>query len=100
MDNSEHPYLLSLADTEPVGWGWRGLLLLVWFVASFGGMYFVRDLERIQVFGWPLGYWLAAQGLILGYVVIVALYAWLANRRERRLQAGASARNGGEDEGA
>ena len=47
-------------------------------------MYFVRQLERITVLGWPLGYWLAAQGLIIGYVCIVACYAWIANRRERR----------------
>ncbi len=76
----------TLADTEPVGWWWRGVLLLIWGVAGFGAMYLVRELENYQFFGWPLGYWLASQGIILVYVVLVAFYAWLANRRERRLQ--------------
>ena len=84
MQSNEHPHDIPLADSEPVGWGWRGFLLARWVGGSFGGMYFVRQLEQITVLGWPLGYWLAAQGLIIGYVCIVAFYAWLANRRERR----------------
>ena len=84
MHSKEYSHYTALAETEPVGWGWRGLLLALWVAGSFGGMYYVRQLERITVLGWPLGYWLAAQGLIIGYVCIVAFYAWLANRREHR----------------
>ena len=84
MESHEYSHRTPLAETEPVGWGWRGFLLGLWLVGSFGGMYFLRQLERITVLGWPLGYWLAAQGLIIGYVCIVACYAWIANRRERR----------------
>ena len=87
MHSKEYSHYTALAETEPVGWGWRGLLLALWVAGSFGGMYYVRQLERITVLGWPLGYWLAEQGLIIGYVCIVAFYAWLANRREHR-QAG------------
>ena len=66
MQSNEHPHDIPLADSEPVGWGWRGFLLALWVGGSFGGMYFVRQLEQITVLGWPLGYWLAAQGLKRG----------------------------------
>ena len=68
---------------EPVGWRWRLGLLLLWAIASFGTMYFSDWLARYRLGDWPLGYWLAAQGVIVLYVLITAGYAWLANRRER-----------------
>jgi cation/acetate symporter len=59
----------------------HGWLLLVWFVASFGIVFFERDLQFI-VAGWPLGYWFAAQGSVFIFIVIVAVFAWLANKRD------------------
>ncbi len=32
---------------------------------------------------WPLDFWMAAQGSVLAYLLIVAVYAWLVNRWER-----------------
>jgi len=60
----------------------RGLLLLVWLVAAFGGIYFARDLQTV-VIGWPLGFWFAAQGGVLVFIAIVAVFAWRSNRSER-----------------
>lgn len=74
----------DIADSEPVGWGMRLLLLALWALAGFGTMYVARDLEQIEIMHWPLAYWLAAQGIIVVYVALVALYAWTANRRESR----------------
>lgn len=68
---------------EPVGWRWRLSLLLLWAIASFGTMYFSDWLARYRLRDWSLGYWLAAQGVIMLYVLITVGYAWLANRRER-----------------
>jgi cation/acetate symporter len=41
-----------------------------------------------MVAGWPLGFWFAAQGSVLVFIAIVAVYAWLANRRDRGGEAG------------
>lgn len=39
-------------------------LLAVWFAVSFGaGILFVEQLNAIQFFGFPLGFWFAQQGL-------------------------------------
>jgi putative solute:sodium symporter small subunit len=51
------------------------ILLLVWFVASFGfGIIFVDDLDKISFFGFKLGFWFAQQGSILIFVAIIFIY--------------------------
>ena len=54
-------------------------LLGVWFVVSFGVTFFARELS-LSVFGWPFSFWVAAQGALLVYVLLVAVYARLMNR--------------------
>ena len=62
-------------------WRMRAALLVVWALASFGVAFFARDLDQVLA-GWPLNYWLAAQGAVLVFIVIVAVYAWGMNRIE------------------
>jgi putative solute:sodium symporter small subunit len=57
------------------------VLFLVWLVVSFGPSFFARDLT-VMVGGWPLYFWMAAQGSILLFICIVVVYAWLMNRWE------------------
>ena len=33
---------------------------------------------------WPVDFWMAAQGCVLAYLLIVGLYAWQVNRWERQ----------------
>ena len=56
-------------------------LLLIWFVASFGIVFFADSLT-FQVAGWPFIFWFAAQGGVLVFVGIVITFAWRANRRD------------------
>ena len=63
--------------------GWvRAALLIVWFCASFGVAIFARDLD-VVVAGWPLNFWLTAQGGVLVFLAVVMVYAWALNRRDR-----------------
>jgi putative solute:sodium symporter small subunit len=57
------------------------VLLLVWLLVSFGPSFFARDLSVI-IGGWPLYFWMAAQGSVLVFICIVVIYAWLMNRWE------------------
>lgn len=59
----------------------HGWLLLIWFMVSFGVVFFARDLQTV-VASWPVGYWFAAQGSVFVFIAIVAFFAWAANRRE------------------
>lgn len=61
----------------------KGALLLLWMLVSFVAMYFARELGSIVVAGWPLGYWIAAQGGVLVFIAIVVAYGWAMNRLER-----------------
>lgn len=65
----------------------RGGLLAVWAVSSFGVMYFAHSLQA-WVGDWPLTYLLAAQGIVVGFVVLVVVYARLANRTRSVADAG------------
>ncbi len=57
------------------------VLLLAWLLISFGPSFFARDLS-VMVGGWPMHFWMAAQGSILLFICIVVVYAWLMNRWE------------------
>jgi putative solute:sodium symporter small subunit len=56
------------------------LLLAVWFVVTFVEAWFARDLNTITFFGFPLGFYMSAQGSLAIYVIIIGVYAWLMRR--------------------
>lgn len=68
------------------------VLLLLWLAISIAGPWFARDLNRLQLFGFPAGYWLAAQGSLLAFLVIVLLCVWYMERLEARYEAELAAR--------
>lgn len=49
-------------------------LLGAWFLMTFGAVFFARDLSR-PMFGGPFSFWVASQGLLIVYVVLVWVYA-------------------------
>ena len=56
------------------------LLLSIWFVATFVVIYFARELATINFFGWPLSFYMAAQGSLIIYVLIIGFYAMYMNK--------------------
>ncbi len=62
-------------------------LLLLWFGTTFGTVFFARDLAGVSLFGWPLSFYLAAQGATLVYLAIIGIYAWRMARLDRRFAA-------------
>jgi putative solute:sodium symporter small subunit len=55
-----------------------GILLAIWFIATFVVGYFARELNAITFIG-PLGFYMAAQGSLIIYVVIIWYYARYMN---------------------
>ena len=51
------------------------LLTAIWLLITFGVSYFAGALAHIVFFGWPLPFYLAAQGALIVYVAIVWYYA-------------------------
>ncbi|WP_374047039.1 DUF4212 domain-containing protein [Massilia sp. YIM B02443] len=52
------------------------ILLVLWLVTGFGTVFFARELARFELFGWPLSFYMAAQGASLVSLAIIGFYAW------------------------
>ncbi len=60
-----------------------GLLLAVWFVATFVVIWFARPLNEISVAGFPLAFYMSAQGSLIVYLVLIWYYARRMNQLDR-----------------
>ena len=58
------------------------VLMAAWFVVTFVVAYFARDLN-FSFFGWPFSFWMAAQGSLIIYVVIIWFYAHYMNKLDQ-----------------
>ena len=63
------------------------VLLLMWFVVTFVVSYYARELEDIAILGFPFGFYMAAQGALIIYVLIVWFYARYMNALDRQYDA-------------
>ena len=56
------------------------ILTAIWFVFWFVHPLFVKQLNQVQILtGFPLGYWLASQGALVVFVVLIFVYALTMN---------------------
>ncbi len=53
-----------------------GALLLIWALASFGFVFYARELSGVTLLGTPLPFYMAAQGTMLIYLAIIGAYAY------------------------
>ena len=61
------------------------VLLAIWGLVSLGGgILFVEQLNRVQLIGLPLGCWVAQQGAIYVFIVLILPYALLMDVLDRR----------------
>ncbi len=80
---NDAPVLLSMPEMQRrVRW-LRGLCLLLWVLVTLAPLAVARRADWV-LWGWPLDYWLAAQGSLLCYLALVAVYAVLVNRWQRQ----------------
>ena len=58
-------------------------LLVIWFVVAYvlGGL-LAGELNKVSFLGFPLGYYIAAQGSLAVFVVEIAVYARLMNKKD------------------
>jgi len=60
-------------------------LLSIWFLVSFGGgILFVDLLDNIRFGGFKLGFWIAQQGAIFVFVVLILVYIFLMDKLDSR----------------
>jgi putative solute:sodium symporter small subunit len=61
------------------------ILLVIWFVVAYliSGLW-AGWLNQFSFLGFPLGYYMAAQGSLAIFVIEIAVYAYLMNRLDER----------------
>jgi putative solute:sodium symporter small subunit len=56
------------------------ILISIWFVVTFVEGWYARELNQFTFLGFPLGFYMSAQGSLAIYVILIAVYAWYMNR--------------------
>ena len=60
-------------------------LLSIWFVVSFGmAIMFVDVLDNIRFFGFKFGFWMAQQGSIFCFVILIFVYVYKMNKLDHK----------------
>jgi len=70
----------SLSETHRRAY-WRENLIIVSFILS---IIFVDALNEIRMGGFRLGFWMAQQGSLYVFVILIFVYVWLMNRLDRK----------------
>jgi putative solute:sodium symporter small subunit len=56
------------------------IIMVLWFFFSFVVHLFAVQLNEIKFIGFPLGFYMAAQGSLIAFVVLCFWNAWSQNR--------------------
>jgi putative solute:sodium symporter small subunit len=59
------------------------ILLFTWFVVTFVVGWFSLELNSVSIIGFPLGFYMSAQGCLIIYVVIIWIYQHYMNNLDR-----------------
>ena len=59
-------------------------LLLLWLGVTMLPILFVNQLNQIEVLtGFPLGYYMGAQGSLVTFIILIVFYAWRMERLDK-----------------
>ena len=54
------------------------LFLILWFISTFVMAWYAEELSEIKAFGWPLSFYMASQGSLIVYLIILFGYTrWM-----------------------
>ena len=79
---------MKLTDAQRRYWRLNLLLtfglLALWFGVTFVIGYYANELNAISFLGFPLGFYMFAQGSLVVYLLIIVIYVVVMNRLDRR----------------
>jgi putative solute:sodium symporter small subunit len=59
-------------------------LLSTWFIVTFAAGFYADALNQFRFLGFPLGFYILAQGSLITYLVIIGIYVVVMNRLDRK----------------
>ena len=63
------------------------ILLSIWFLVSFGfGIIFSDWLDQFKIGGFKIGFWVAQQGSIFFFVILIFIYVHLMNKLDKKYE--------------
>ena len=79
---------MKLTDAQRRYWRLNLLLtfglLALWFGVTFVIGYYANEFNAISFLGFPLGFYMFAQGSLVVYLLIIVVYVVVMNRLDRR----------------
>jgi putative solute:sodium symporter small subunit len=60
------------------------ILLFAWFVVTFVEAWFARELNGVTFLGFPLAFYMSAQGSLAIYVIIIGIYAYVMGKLDKQ----------------
>ncbi|MCS7204575.1 MAG: DUF4212 domain-containing protein [Leptospiraceae bacterium] len=60
------------------------IVMIIWFLVSYGAAFFAPSLNKITFLGFPLGYYMGAQGAITTFVILNWYYATKMSKIEEK----------------
>ena len=76
MDTRTHDTESHWSRTRALMW----TVLVLWILFGFVIHLFARPLNEVVIFGFPLGFYFAAQGSLIAFVIMIFWYAGRQNR--------------------
>lgn len=68
------------ASSKEVHWRRTRTLMIVhmiiWFIFSYVVHWYAKDLNAVSFFDYPLGFYMAAQGSLIAFVVQLFIFTW------------------------
>lgn len=60
------------------------ITLIIWFVVTYVCAFFAAELNTIRILGFPLGYYMGAQGSLVVFVILIFNYAAKMNKLDKK----------------
>lgn len=60
------------------------IVMIIWFIVTYVAAFFAPELNKISFLGFPLGYYMGAQGSLIVFVILIFFYAARMNKLDRK----------------
>jgi putative solute:sodium symporter small subunit len=72
----------KLADYWKYNVRLTSIIMFVWFVVTYVAIFFAPELDKIVIFGFPMGYYMGAQGSLIVFVILIWIYSNKMNKAD------------------
>lgn len=60
------------------------IVMIIWFVVTYVAAFFAPELNKVSFLGFPFGYYMAAQGSLVVFVILIFFYASRMNKLDKK----------------